>query len=265
MEAHARAHVRVRGYCLMESPITFEKEYEITMSMVNINGKLGIFGLLNLIQDIASLHGEAQGYGYSTQIKQNQFWVLVGQKIKMKRWPKWSDKVRFKTWVRPIRHKIVYRDVEFYQGDELLGECNISWLLIDGTTRKSVRLEAISPPPAVRDDYHLDFTAGKIQKHEGLERVNDRIVRVTDLDVNHHVNNTKYTQWVLDTIELKYHKQMFLQEFEINFLAEARLDDLVEIQRSEIGAENVSTQFFGIRKEDAKPIFISNFKGILKA
>lgn len=245
----------------MSSFEIYEKEYEITMSMVNINRRLGIYGLLNIIQDLAAIHGTIQGYGYDIQIKNNKFWVLVGQKVKMKKWPKWGDKIKFKTWIRPIEGKIIFRDVEFYHNDELLGECCISWLLMDGETRK---MTAMIDHPAefkMRQDYSLNFIPDRLQKRDDLEVINERMVRVTDLDVNNHMNNTKYTQWVLDTIDLHYHKKMFLSEFEINFLAEAKLNDVIEISRSGVGENKVETQFFGLRKSDSRPIFISNFKG----
>lgn len=245
----------------MNQSAIFEKDYEISLFMINMNGRLGIYGLLNIIQDLSSQHGELQGFGYSKQIQLNKFWVLVGQKIKMKKWPKWNDILRFKTWVRPLEGKIVYRDIEFYLGDELIGECSVSWLLMDGNTRKMAKLDEIPEGVVSRSDYKLPFTAQKLAKRSDYEVISDRVVRVTDLDINDHVNNTKYTQWVLDTIELRYHKKLFLSEFEINFLSESKLDDVIEIIRSEKHPEQVDTQFMGVRKSDGKPIFISNFQG----
>lgn len=245
----------------MSDLAVFEKDYEINLFMINMNGRLGIYGLLNIIQDLSSQHGEQQGFGYAKQIQMNKFWVLVGQKIKMKKWPKWNDKLRFKTWIRPLDGKIVYRDIEFYFGDELIGECSVSWLLMDGRTRKMAKIEDMPETVISRSDYKLPFTAEKLKKRPDHEVISDRVVRVTDLDINDHVNNTKYTQWVLDTIELKYHKKLFLSEFEINFLAESKLDDVIEIMSSEKHPEQVDTQFMGIRKSDGKPVFISNFQG----
>lgn len=248
----------------MSTQAIFEKEYEITMSMVNINGRLGIYGLLNIIQDLSSIHGTIQGYSYESQIKENKFWVLVGQKVKMKKWPNWGEKVKFKTWVRPIDNKIIFRDVEFYLDDELIGECCISWLLMDGSTRKMAKLENIPEDFKTRDDYQLNFTAGKLTPKENMQLINERIVRVTDLDVNIHVNNAKYTQWVLDAVDIKLHQKMFLSEFEVNFIAEAKLNDVIEIHRSPVADKHIETQFSGVRKSDGKLIFISNFKGEVK-
>tara|TARA_Y100000768_G_scaffold388940_1_gene388999 strand:+ start:5569 stop:6312 length:744 start_codon:yes stop_codon:yes gene_type:complete len=241
--------------------IIFEKEYEVSLPMININGKLGIFGLLNIIQDLSSQHAEVQGFGYEAQIKLNKFWVLVGQRIQVKKWPKWNDKLRFKTWIRLLSGKIVYRDIEFYLEDNLIGECSVSWLLMDGETRKMAKLEDFPVTVRAREDYCLPFKAEKLVKRDEFQDSGERIVRVTDLDINNHVNNTKYTQWVLDTIELQYHKKLFLSEFEINFLSEAKLDDHIKILRSEKGASEVDTQFVGLIKGSDKPVFVSNFKG----
>ena len=50
-------------------------------------------------------------------------------------------------------------------------------------------------------------------------------VEYCDLDVNEHVNNVKYIEWVLESFPLEFHKSKVIAEFEINYLVEAFCGD----------------------------------------
>ena len=66
---------------------------------------------------------------------------------------------------------------------------------------------------------------------------NTRSVQVTygDLDINGHVNNVRYIDWILNGLPYDYLKTHELKEMEINYLAEASYDDeiLVSSEKKE--------------------------------
>ena len=70
---------------------------------------------------------------------------------------------------------------------------------------------------------------------EKIAPLNSRILRNTihvgyrELDVNDHVNNVNYIEWILDTFDLAFHKSHNLQEIEINYLSEATYGDEVSV------------------------------------
>ena len=85
-------------------------------------------------------------------------------------------------------------------------------------------------------------------------------VRNSDLDVNGHVNNTRYAQWILDSIPLEAHAAYRLDEYEINFLAETNVGDTVVIERGEVEPSPTSPtrwQFQGRRMPDDKTVFVA--------
>lgn len=241
--------------------IVWERSFEITASMVNLNGNLGIFGLINYLQDISYLHGSILGYGYDQLIEKNIIVVALGQKIKMKRWPRLGDKISFKTWLRPISHKVLYRDVEVFLGNELIGECSLSFALINKDLKKMVSPAQFSDLSAVTFEKVLGLTANKIELEENLHLVDERKVRITDLDFHHHVNNTKYTYWALDSLDIEVHKNFLVSDFEINFISEAKLGESIQIYRSRVEEDVSNGQFVGIRETDNQKIFIINFSG----
>ncbi len=54
-------------------------------------------------------------------------------------------------------------------------------------------------------------------------------VRYSDIDMHHHVNNTKYIEWVLDHYPFEMHREYHIHTFEINFLAEASHGDEISV------------------------------------
>jgi acyl-ACP thioesterase len=53
-------------------------------------------------------------------------------------------------------------------------------------------------------------------------------VRFRDLDVNRHVNNVTFVEWVLESVPPSFLNERDLAFIEINFIGEALLGDTVE-------------------------------------
>ena len=85
-------------------------------------------------------------------------------------------------------------------------------------------------------------------------------VRVSDLDINQHVNNTKYAQWILDSIPYELHKVLLLKAYSVNFLAETHLGDEVRVERKASTrlsqeANSGQTIYRGLRVSDDRVLF----------
>ena len=98
----------------------FEKEYEVNSVNINMNKRLGLFGMLGILQDVGTIHAEHMGVGLEAMVKNNAFWVFTQQKLIMKKWPKWQDKILVKTWPRRIHGMKAYRDWTIHLGDKQL-------------------------------------------------------------------------------------------------------------------------------------------------
>ncbi len=206
--------------------IIFEQEYSVNTTNINSNKQLGLVGLLGFIQDIASVHAQTLNFGYEDMKAKGVFWVLVRQKLKMKKWAKWNDKVNIKTWVLPTDKGSSIREFEIFLDDEKIGECSTFWLCLDIVNRKVKEFNDEEFVFSPRTDYRLDFSAGRIRLPKEMQESNRHIVKNSDLDMHNHVNNVKYSQWILDSIPIEHHKKQ-IKEFEINFLKETFLNDEV--------------------------------------
>lgn len=245
-------------------PEIWTSHYEINSFFLNPQKKLGVYALLNLLQDAAWSHATELGFGFDETSERGAFWVLTRQKLIVDHWPKWSDQIQIKTWLRPPSGPFVLRDFEIIKDGEVIGSSCTSWLMMDAKTRRPLKNAASELPFPSRTTGLLPYEAQKVEIKKEVENLAQFPVRNSDLDMNQHMNNTRYVQWILDSIPFSWHSKFKLQEYEINFLAEAHAGDLVTIQRekSDESTENFSghVQFRGFREADQKVVFTARLK-----
>lgn len=239
----------------------WEEKYKVTSYLVNLRQRAGLYATLNLIQDIGWVHA------FNTKIKlpKNQGWVFTRQNLKMDYWPKWNEVVTIKTWLRtPIEKAFFYRDYELFVDEKKIGQCTSSFTIMNLETRKREENVNLSLIPNIwQENYSLDQKPKKINWLDNVSDVASFKVRNSDLDMNNHVNNTKYAQWVLDSLSLEdLTGNKELCEYDINFLSEAKSDDEITVQTSgeQSTDENFWVQFQGVRNRDQKPIFVVQLK-----
>lgn len=231
----------------------WNQPYDINTLLVNSQKKLSLFGILNLFQDTAWIHATHLDHGYEEMIRYNTAWVLTRQKVVMNHWPVWGSKVILKTWVRPISGIIAVRDFEIWCDDKILGKCTTQWLILDLSTRKPAAKNLTLAENFTRKDLPETLEASKIILKDQLIKLSEFHVRNSDLDLNGHVNNTKYAQWVLDSVTEEKHREFILKEYEINFIAETKLGDTISIFCAQ--TETLKYQFQGVRNSDQKIVF----------
>lgn len=234
----------------------FSEEYRITSYLVNLRQRAGLYAILNLIQDVGWQHAVELGFKFS---EEGFAWVFTRQKLRMKRWPNWNEVVRLDTWLRPVtKSPFVFRDYELFVGEEKIGECTSSFTVIDTNTRKLAQPDWSPFENVWRKDFALSLEPGKIPADQGAGDLAVFEVRNSDLDLNDHVNNTKYAQWILDALSVQELKSVDLYEYEINFLAETKKGDAITVQGHADSAQQLSgegVRFQGLRKSDGKVVF----------
>lgn len=236
----------------------YEKDYKINSLNMNTNKKLGLVGILGILQDVTGEHALRLGFGYEELRKRGFFWVLVRQKLRINSWPNWNDLVLVKTWTKPVFGIYAIREYEIFVNNQKIGDCSTTWMILDSETRKPKKIENSDNLFRPRTDYSLDYSAEKVNIPNEMNSIKTFEVRISDLDMNNHVNNIKYTQWILDSIPFAYHQRFMTKEYEINFSGETFLDDKIEtISNIEKLESNKNHEvFFKVnRVTDSKTVF----------
>ena len=219
----------------MEYP-RIEKEYPVHVYDTGPDGRLSLHALFNYFQDIASDHAIVLGYGRDELLKQNHFWVLSRIYAEIDSLPAWNEKISLASWPRGTDKLFALRDFEMESAEgQILARATSSWLIID---RDSKRVQRPDINLTKLNSYLAEKSctlrnAAKIEAAPpGGSSSQPFRVRISDLDVNLHTNNSSYLLWVIDTYKLDFMLRNVPMTVEINYLSESRFDDTVVIVTS---------------------------------
>ncbi|PIE42418.1 MAG: acyl-[acyl-carrier-protein] thioesterase [Gammaproteobacteria bacterium] len=235
----------------------FEKTYTVNILNSDINGRLGLLGLLDILQDIADEHANSVGLTYEVMLNKGFFWVMFQQRTMMKRWPTFDEKFTVRTWARSVKNRYAVRESEIIFAGDKIGACSTTLMLLDAKTHRPKRLSSADLGFEGRTDYQFDFKTEKIRLPE-LKPARDITVQISDLDINQHVSNTRYAEWILNTLPIDYHRRYTIEEYSANFINETFFADDVQClsrpQLSEVMTDEI-LHFSGVRHQDNKTVF----------
>ena len=100
---------------------------------------------------------------------------------------------------------------------------------------------------------------GKVDKITKPELTKEVVVSYSDIDVNNHTNNVRYVQWLLDCIDFNILIKKQIKELEVNFIAEALINDNLIISIQKVSASSLIYIGNVIRKEDNRELCRAKF------
>lgn len=183
--------------------------------------------LCRFMQEAAYHHAEHLGLGHAFLADRGMAWVLARQRIQIDRLPKWGDTVHIRTWPSGRDRLFFYRDFEITDGHEkpILIASN-AWALIDLEKRERVHPDIYLSLDIPEGEKMFDAKPGRVRGCDGPEQLS-MPVTYGDLDLNGHVNNVRYIEWILSSLPLDVQRSHTLMELDINFLGEAHHEQTV--------------------------------------
>ena len=229
----------------------YSHEWEINFTQCAPNAYLKYVDLCNLLQLTAAEHSILGGLSFNDMQVFHQAWVLSRIRVEITALPKWQDKVTVKTWIEDLHGARSVRNIEMYLDGKKIVGATTYWAVFNTQLRKA---EALALPHEHFEkfpNWHATEKGfSKIDLARETELVKEHRVVLSDLDIVHHVNNVKYLEWCLDTLQPKAILKQQIKALEMNFMRELNLDDLVAIQSSGIK----KPEFFRVEK-DGKSCF----------
>ena len=239
------------------NPAFWEETYRVRSFEVDFLNRLQLNVLFHWMQETATNQIEGQGVGVEVLRARNQAWVLSRLILEMDRYPDRGEEVRVKTWPRGIERLFAHRDFQLSKAEgEVLGRATSYWLLLDLTTRRPKRLEAVFKyMPTAPDRQAVKRKPGKLPGLKNSEKVFEVLAAYSHMDINNHVNNARYLEWVLDAFPAALHEHYQPSRLQINFQAETKIGDRISLFREKI-SENHPLLIYGIegRKNDGNAL-----------
>ncbi len=207
----------------------------ITISTFDVgaSGKLEAAALMRHFQEAAARHATQWEVGFEQLSARNIFWVLTHLQIKAERWPEMHDKVTIQTWPKKVKGLYTTRDFEvFDKTGKIIIKATSAWVMVDTHNKRPVRPAGIMPPRAfVPDKNTLDPFPEAIPEPDKTDSVIERQVQYSDLDINRHVNNTRYVEWIMDLINPGIHE--IVSGLNLHFTSEFTAGDKAILQLSQ--------------------------------
>ena len=216
----------------------YSQEFHINDAASDRFGRLKPSMLLYYIQEVAGIHGSALGVSFEALAEKNLFWAILRTRVQITRLPRNGETIRLETWPMPTTRVAYPRSVVAYDanGQEVFRAISL-WVMMDRTTRSMV-LPAKSGFifSGTLQGNELAVPSSLLPKI--YENRCSRTVRFTDLDVNGHMNNTRYFDWMFDVLPSSFHANHTMKELTICYLAEAREGQTLDMNW-EISAGNL--------------------------
>ncbi len=236
------------------------KEIPVTSYMIDLRGNLSIHSLFSLFQEMAWEHASKAGFGFSHLQEQGLFWVISRVYVEIIQIPQWTDTIRLTTWPSGTEGVFALRDFLVHAEDgRRIVNATSSWLIVDVETRRPKRPSTIGRPiPEYHPQRALGFNAHKIVSTPiNLFTSIQTVSQLSDIDINGHINNTKYLEWALNSLPADFYAENIIKGLSVNFLNEGFLDDKYSINTFKLNESHLFTEI--MRERDGQKMCTIEF------
>ena len=198
---------------------TYSQTFRIASYQADVSARIKPSAILELMQEMAGAHAELIGVGRNSMMPRGLAWVLTRVEVCMDRYPRSGEEIVIETFPMPNRRVFfpryfIFRDA---QGNQI-GCAGTLWVVLDITTRRMANAAEIA---ALMPD-NSDLTApmnspATVEEVAAEDETAVRLPVYTDLDVNGHVNNTRYLDWCCNALDIETMRSCEIRHFAVNY------------------------------------------------
>ena len=217
----------------------YQKKYYIGSNDVDQFLELKLPSFFRMMQDISTEHAEVLHIGKADTIDQNLYWVITRIELDIIKMPKYLDTVLLKTYPGDDMRFIFprYFQLEDLDGNVLIKASSI-WMVLNRESHRVV-LNPFNGFKAPTE--HLEGEQPLPEKcvvGDG-ELVETRKVRYSDIDLNGHLNNTKYIDYIIDIHDSDFYKKNRIKHFLVNYEKELKDDNELSLYSNKSNPEYI--------------------------
>ncbi len=175
---------------------------------------------LSAMQNAGDRHAIELGVGKKDLESQGFNWVIARLRVDLQRSPKYGDTITVRTWPGEATRIGFPRFFRFLDADgAVLGTATTLYILIDDRHRpcNTDRLDIYKTLSLLPDTNPMPT---RVRMKERSRAAADRTVCYSDIDLNGHMNNTRYAQWVCDLFPTAQFRDAFIGAFQINYISD---------------------------------------------
>ena len=232
--------------------LIFRKQYTIMDNSTDRYGRLKPSQILFFAQDAATSQCDIIGMDWPSMAARGLFWAISRTNVQIRRLPRKGETITVETWPMANTRVAYPRATTMYdEAGNVLLQCVSLWVLMDLEKRTMVL------PGRSGLDFVGQDRGGELPLPGGLvpfeaDSAQWRTVSYTDLDVNGHLNNARYMDWVNDLMDSEFHRTHEPKEFTVCYLSEAREGQQIQQETVYHAESNTFQAEFRREKEPGK-------------
>ena len=199
----------------------YRQQFHIDPVAVDRFGRLKPAMLLMYAQEVAGHHSDLLSFTYDALASKGLFWAVIRNRVQITRLPKENETITIETWPMPTTRTAYPRSTVAYdaQGQELFRSVSL-WVLMDANTRTMILpgKSGVELEGTLRGN---ELASPRSLALRPMENSRSRSVCFTDLDVNGHMNNTRYLDWIMDLLPSDFHRNHPVKDFTLCYMNEA--------------------------------------------
>lgn len=222
----------------MSLPKTYCEKTLLLSRDCDLGGLWRPSAILTAMQETAGMHSHILGCGRETLVQKGVVWVLTRCEVQMEKEARMGSRLSIETFPMPLRRwffprYFVFRDEEGAQ----VGAAGTLWVLFDLEKRCMVAPgdvagaipdnSDLTPPLGVPGPVPRLTTGGTLESA--------RTPVYSELDVNGHVNNARYADWLCDALGLEIMREYRVKTMRLSYAAEIRPGQAMELRLTRDG------------------------------
>ena len=230
-----------------------EEKLRIRSSDVDMHRRLRTSVLFSLLQEAAISHTEQLGMGRAKTLDRGALWIVTLQSAEITRMPAYDEDVILRSWPGRTMHVLFprYFALDTSKGEPLV-RASALWTLIGSETRRlvfperlGIEIEGVSLP---EDEIRLPSAPVPLP----LEEMREFTVPYSYVDLNGHMNNTRYFDLADDCIPAAAEGRE-LRSVSTEFSHEIRCGETIRLRWGQDGG------FYYFTGEDTRSLFRMRF------
>ena len=217
----------------------FESKFVVKPDEVDSFDEIKLSKLLWNMQIVATSHADKLKIGRDELMKENNIWVVVRTDIEINRLPKLKEKYIISTHPGETKGFMFPRYFQVYDKHRnLLATVSSTWVVVNFDSRRII-LHPFKNTTFPFESDPADLEMPPKVNEEAPYLVSKRDTKESELDINIHINNTKYFDYVLEIHDDEFYKENKVSRILLNYEKEITHPSTIEIYSSKNNPEVV--------------------------
>ena len=219
--------------------LTYQMKMKIPFDMADMNGHIKLPDVILLSLQVSGMQSIELGVSDKAILEDyNLVWIITDYDIEVVRLPRFAEEITIETEALSYNRLFCYRRFTIYDeaGQDLI-HMMATFVLMDRDSRK---VHAVEPEIVAPFQSEFDKKLIRGPKYANLEEPvsKDYHVRFYDLDMNGHVNNSKYLDWIFEVMGADFLTHYIPKKINLKYVKEVRPGGVITSSVERTGLES---------------------------